>query len=179
RGLRVRGRSLDVGERLTLGEVLTRVDVEVVAPEHVLVGCVARAAGSEVAGVTGEAQGAVVDGIDRDVATGDVVAEGPTGATVQDGREETRVRRAQVGDERRRDRGRRQLAGAAGEVDVLREGALLADRVTRVLARRRRTRHRAIENVTDADGLNVVTGQVNVEVERRDRQIRPQDDVGE
>src|SRR6185295_16015718 len=114
------GARLDVDQGLALGEVLARVDVEVVAPEDVLVGGVARAARREVAGVAREAQGAVVHRVDGHVAAGDVVAQGAAGATAaEDRRSLTGQRKLQVGDELRRQRRWRQLAVAAREVDVL------------------------------------------------------------
>jgi hypothetical protein len=67
--------SLDVDEVLTLGEVLRLVDVEVVAPQLVVVVGDTRATVTEVVRVTREIGAATVDVVDRDVAAGDVVAE--------------------------------------------------------------------------------------------------------
>src|SRR5262249_10178763 len=176
----VGGRSLDVDQRLAVRPVGPRVDVEVVAPQHVLVGRVAAAAVDEVAGVTGEAQGAVVDRVHRDVAAGDVVAVGQTRAAAEQARELAGQRVLQVGDEGRGQRADGQLAGAAREVDVLRERPLRADRVAGVLPQRRGARQDAADqDVGQVDRLDVIAGQVDVEVEDRDRQVGPDHDVGE
>src|SRR5204862_6263297 len=63
-GRRVGERSLNVDQRIAVGEVLAGVDVEVVAPEDVLEGDV----GGEVVDVAGQTQGAVVHRVNRDVA---------------------------------------------------------------------------------------------------------------
>src|SRR3954468_22779377 len=77
------------GPGVAVSEVGARVDVEVVAPQHVLVGDVARAVGGEVAGIAREAQGAVVDRVDRNVAAGDTVAEATAGAQTAEHRRST------------------------------------------------------------------------------------------
>src|SRR6202035_3853694 len=85
--LRVRRARLDVDQAVAFGQGQPLVQVEVVAPEDVLVGGVAGAAAGEVADVSGEAESAVVDGVDRHVAARDVVAVVQAGAAAQDVRE--------------------------------------------------------------------------------------------
>src|SRR5262249_15387536 len=71
-------------------------------------------------------------------------------------------------------------AGAGGEVDVLRELAVRADRVARVLAGRGRARDRAADqDVAQVDRLHVIAGKVDVEVEDGDGEVGPDDDVGQ
>jgi hypothetical protein len=113
----------DVDERLTLGEVLTSVDIGVVAPEDVLEGDVA----GEVGRIAGQKQRAVVHRVDGHIATGDVVAQVAAGAQVVEQRRSLAgERELQVLQEVRRQIGRRKLPGAGGEVDILREVALRA-----------------------------------------------------
>src|SRR6202035_1368458 len=118
--------------------------------------------------------------VDRHVAAGDVVAEVLARAAAQNGRELSGQRVLQVGDERGWQVGRRQLTVAAREVDVLREDALGADGVVRVLPGGRRLRDEAVDDeVAQVDLLHVVPRQVDVEVEDGHREVRPDDHVGE
>src|SRR4029079_13968232 len=104
-------------------------DVDHVPPEHVLIGGVPRSPDHEVARISREAQGAVAHRVHRDIAAGDLVAEGPGGAAPEESREPAGERALEVGEERRWQARQRQLAGAAREVDVLREIAPRADSV--------------------------------------------------
>src|SRR5262249_3326718 len=55
-----------------------------------------------------------------------------------------------------------------------------ADRVVRILASRGGLRQEALDqDVAEVDRLDVVAGQVDVEVEHRHRQVGPEHDVGE
>jgi hypothetical protein len=85
---------------------------------------------------------------------------------------------AQVGDLLRRQRRHwiGQDAVAGGEVDVLRQRALVRDRI-RVLAVARRGRQHAVEDVAQIDRCDVEAGQVDVEGDGRDAEVRPQRDV--
>src|SRR4029079_3956975 len=159
----VAGRAgLDVDRRLALGEVLGVVHIEVVAPQDVLVARHAR----PIRRSAREVQGALSRGVDRDVATRDRVTEVEAAAVATvHGRSVTGVQVADVRQQRRVDRrvGVRQTRRARREVDVLRQRALRADGVLRILARGGRDRQVALEDVADADRLYVVARQVDVE----------------
>ena len=64
--------------------------------------------------------------------------------------------------------------GAAGEREVLREGPLRADRVVRIAPGVGGRRQDAVEDVAQVDRLHVVAGEVDVEGERRHRDVGPQ-----
>ena len=121
---------------LPSARLVSEFDVEVVAPEDVLVRRVAEATGGEVAEVTRETQGAVVDRVGGHVAAGDVVAVGETRAAAEKAGELAGQRGLQVVHEAlRRQSAGGQLARAAREVDVLRELPLRADGVGRLMPR--------------------------------------------
>ena len=165
-------------------KVLGRIDDEEVTPDGVLSGGHTGSAVDEITGVAREEQVALVDRVDRDVTTADVVTQGAAEAAV----------RAEVGhggtsvtgghtfevvaaDDRVHVEGEDRVA--ACEVDVLRHRALRADRVGRILARGSGDRDVAFEDVAHVDGDDVITGEVDVEVDRGLRPVGPHGDVGE
>jgi hypothetical protein len=130
--------------------------------------------------VAGELQRAVVDAVDGDVAAQAPVVEVAPGAAAEQLRELTRERRTDVCDEARLERRwRRELAVARGEVDVLREVALRADRVRRILTVARRPRQGAVQEELQVDGLRVEAREIQVEGHHGHGQVGPHGHVGE
>src|SRR6185312_5065792 len=178
RGRRVGGGGLDVDQRSAGGGFGGGgIDERVVTPEDVLGGRVF----GEIAGVSRETQGALVHRVHRDVAARDVVAQIAAGAEVAEhGRRLAGERQLEVLDEDRRQLRRRQLTAATGEVDVLRLGALGADRVAGVLPGGGRLRKVAVDqDVAQIERLHVIARQIDVEVEDRGREVAPEDHVGQ
>src|SRR4029077_8165931 len=181
RRLRVGRVGHDVDQRIAFRGAGGGVEVEVVAPQHVLVRGVAGAPGREIARIAGLPDGAVAHRVDGDVAPRDVVSQGAAGAEIADeGRGLAGQRQLDVLEDARRQSGRRQHAVAAREVDVLREDTLGADGGGRVLAGGGRRRQVAADqDVAQVDRLHVITGQVDAEADDGNREVRPDRDMGQ
>src|SRR6185312_7732091 len=142
RGGRVGEGSLDVHQRVAVGEVLSGVDVEVISPEHVVEGEVVR----QVAGISRQAQGEIVDDVRRDVAARHVVSEVAAGAQAAQ-----KVRRM-AGE------------GLLQMIDVERGQLRLSGRPSRHEAGNHTGQQAVDQDVPQIDGLHRVASEVDVEV---------------
>jgi len=165
--------SMNVNDIAAARNRVARIHVENVTSQVILQSGVLL----EIIRIAGIPRRAIVHHVDGDVTARDVIAVIEPGALR--GTRVPRQQRGQIADLRRRERRRRKLAGSTGEIDILRLGALRTDQVAGVLSGAGGSRQSACQQSPHIDRLDIVSRQVDIEVEYWNTQIAPNGDVGQ